>query len=133
MEDVNAQSVMYSTLHCGTSPGGPCNETTGIGSGAHACAGCQTGFHTYSVQIDRSVSPEQIRYYLDGVQYFTINATAVDATTSAQAVDHPFFIIFDLAIGCGFPNAICNRTSPTRNTISGGNMRIAYVAVYNKP
>lgn len=133
LEDVNAQSMVYSGLHCGTSPGGPCNETSGIGSGPHACAGCQTGFHTYAVEIDRSVSPEQIRYYLDGVVHFTINATAVDANTWAQAVDHPFFIIFDLAMGGGFPNAICNCTSPTRNTISGGQMRIAYVAVYNKP
>jgi len=133
MEDVNAQSVVYSTLHCGTSPGGPCNETTGIGSGPDACAGCQTAYHTYGVQIDRSVSPEQIRYYLDGVVHFTINATQVDATTWAQAVDHPFFIIFDLAMGGGFPNAICNCTSPTRSTVSGGAMRIAYVAVYNKP
>ena len=31
-----------------SSPGGPCNETTGIGSGERACAGCQTGFHTYA-------------------------------------------------------------------------------------
>ena len=85
------------------------------------------------MQIDRSVSPEQIRYYLDGVVHFTINATQVDATTWAQAVDHPFFIIFDLAMGGGFPNAICNCTSPTRSTVSGGAMRIAYVAVYNKP
>ena len=46
MEDVNAQSVVYSTLHCGTSPGGPCNETTGIGSGPDACAGCQNAYHT---------------------------------------------------------------------------------------
>ena len=52
---------------------------------------------------DRSVSPEQIRYYLDGVVHFTINATAVDVNTWAQAVDHPFFILFDLAIGGGFP------------------------------
>ena len=132
LEDVNAQSVVYSTLHCGTNPGGPCNETSGIGSGAHACAGCQTGYHTYGVQIDRSVSPEQIRFYLDGAVHFTINATQVDATTWSNAVDHPFFIIYDLAMGGGFPNGVCNCTSPTTATVSGGAMRIAYVAVYNK-
>ena len=132
MEDVNAQSVVYSTLHCGTNPGGPCNESSGIGSGAHACAGCQTGYHTYGVQIDRSVSPEQIRFYLDGAVHFTINATQVDATTWSNAVDHPFYIIYDLAMGGGFPNGVCNCTSPTTATVSGGAMRIAYVAVYNK-
>lgn len=132
MEDVNAQSKVYSTLHCGTNPGGPCNESSGIGSGAHACAGCQTGYHTYGVQIDRSVSPEQIRFYLDGAVHFTINATQVDATTWANAVDHPFFIIYDLAMGGGFPNGVCGCTSPTTATVSGGAMRVAYVAVYNK-
>lgn len=133
MEDVNAQSVVYSTLHCGIAPGGPCNEYTGIGSGPDTCAGCQTGYHTYAVEIDRSVSPEQIRYYLDGAVHFTVDASQVDATTWAEAVDHPFFIIFDLAMGGSFPNAICNCSSPNRSTASGGAMRIAYVAVYNKP
>jgi hypothetical protein len=132
LEDVNAQSVVYGTLHCGTSPGGPCNETSGIGSGAHACSGCQTAYHTYGVQIDRSISPEQIRWYLDGVNYFTVNATQVDATTWANAVDHPFFIIYDLAMGGGFPNGVHGGTTPTTATVSDGAMRVAYVAVYNK-
>ena len=132
LEDVNAQSVVYGTLHCGTSPGGPCNETSGIGSGPHACSGCQTAYHTYGVQIDRSVSPEQIRWYLDGANYFTVNATQVDATTWANAVDHPFFIIFDLAMGGGFPNGVHGGTTPTTATVSDGAMRVAYVAVYNK-
>ena len=55
MEDINGRSSVFGTLHCGTNPGGPCNETTGLGSGERACAGCQTGFHTYAVEIDRSV------------------------------------------------------------------------------
>src|SRR4051794_24689904 len=53
LEDVNSQSVVYGTLHCGVGSGGPCNETSGLGSGAHACPGCQTAYHTYAVQIDR--------------------------------------------------------------------------------
>jgi chitodextrinase len=132
LEDVNAQSVVYGTLHCGTASGGPCNETSGIGSGAHGCSGCQTGFHTYGVQIDRSISPEQIRWYLDGTNYFTVNANQVDATTWANAVDHPFFIIYDLAMGGGFPNGVSGQTTPTAATVSGGQMKVDYVAVYNK-
>lgn len=130
LEDINGRSSVFGTLHCGTNPGGPCNESTGIGSGERACAGCQTGYHTYAVQIDRSVSPEQIRWYLDGANYFTLSATRVDATTWANAVDHPFFIIYDLAIGGGFPAAFGG--GPTAATISGAQMNIDYVAVYNK-
>jgi hypothetical protein len=130
MEDINGRSSLFGTLHCGTNPGGVCNESTGIGSGERACAGCQTGFHTYAVEIDRSTSPEQIRYILDGATYFTITANQVDPTTWANAVDHAFFIIFDLAIGGGFPAAFGG--GPNAATVSGGQMNIDYVAVYNK-
>jgi beta-glucanase (GH16 family) len=130
LEDVNSRSSVFGTLHCGVNPGGPCNETAGIGSGEHACGGCQTGYHTYAVQIDRSVSPEQIRWYLDGTNYFTVNANQVDATTWANAVDHPFYIIFDLAMGGGFPNVFGG--GPNAATVSGGQMNVDYVAVYNK-
>src|SRR4029078_1710851 len=94
MEDINGRSSVFGTLHCGTNPGGPCNESTGRGSGEPACGGGQPAHHTYAVQIDRSVSPEQIRWYLDGNNYFTLNSNRVDATTCANAVDHPFFIIY---------------------------------------
>ena len=130
MEDINGRSSLFGTLHCGTAPGGPCNENSGIGSGERACAGCETGFHTYAVQIDRSTSPEQIRWYLDGNNYFTINSNQVDATTWNNAVHHNWQIIFDLAIGGGFPAAFGG--GPNAATVSGGQMNIDYVAVYNK-
>ena len=130
MEDINGLSSEYGTLHCGTSPGGPCHETSGIGSGQHACPGCQTGYHTYRVEIDRSVSPEQIRWYLDGNNFFTVNASQVDPTTWANAVDHSFFIILDLAMGGGFPNGVCGCTTPTSSTASGYSMNVDYVRVY---
>jgi beta-glucanase (GH16 family) len=132
LEDINGLSRVYGTLHCGTATGGPCNETSGRGSGAVACNGCQTGYHDYAVEIDRSMSPERIRWYLDGNNYFTLLATAVDATTWANAVDHPFFIIYDLAMGGGFPNGVSGVTTPTTATVSGASMNIDWVAVYNK-
>src|SRR5579885_1018002 len=128
MEDVNGLSSEFGTLHCGTSPGGPCNETTGIGSGQHACPGCQTAFHTYRMELDRSVSPEQIRWYLDGVNFFTVNASQVPASTWTNAVDHGFFIILDLAMGGGFPAAFGG--GPTSATVSGGAMVVDYVHVF---
>ncbi|MDX6302363.1 MAG: hypothetical protein QOF53_3577, partial [Nocardioidaceae bacterium] len=130
LEDINGRSSVFGTLHCGTNPGGPCNESTGLGSGERACAGCQTAYHTYAVEIDRSLSPERIRWYLDGNNYFTLLQTAVDATTWANAVDHGFFIIYDLAMGGGFPAAFGG--GPNASTISGGQMNIDWVAVYNK-
>jgi hypothetical protein len=128
MEDINGLSSEFGTLHCGTSPGGPCNETTGIGSGQRACGGCQTAYHTYALEYDRSVSPEQLRWYLDGNNFFTVNANQVDATTWNNATHHGFFIILNVAMGGGFPAAFGG--GPTGSTASGVPMNVDYVAVY---
>jgi hypothetical protein len=128
MEDINGLSSEFGTLHCGVDPGGPCNETTGIGSGQRACSGCQTGYHSYALEYDRSVSPEQLRWYLDGNNFFTVNANQVDATTWNNATHHGFFIILNVAMGGGFPAAFGG--GPTGSTASGVPMNVDYVAVY---
>lgn len=131
MENVNGRSSVWGTLHCGTVSGGPCNETTGLSTGEHPCPGCQTSFHTYAVEYDRSTSPEQLRWYLDGVVYHTLTADSVDATTWSNALHHGFFIIFNVAMGGGFPAAF-GAPVPTDATVSGRPMLIDYVAVYTK-
>ncbi len=131
LEDVNAMSDVSHTFHCGVDPGGPCNETTGLGSGLLPVAGSQTGFHTYSVIVDRTnPAAEQLRFLTDGVVQFTVNQNQVDATTWTNAVDHGFFVILDVAIGGAFPNAICGCASPSASTSSGAGMTVDYVAVY---
>jgi hypothetical protein len=82
------------------------------------------------IEWDKSVAPETIRWFLDGTQFFSINATRVDATTWANATNHPYFILYDLAIGGGFPAAFGG--GPTAATVSGGEMIVDYVAVYTK-
>ena len=128
LENINGRPSVFAALHCGTNPGGPCNETTGIGSGERSCAGCLGSFHTYAMEYDRSVSPEQLRYYLDGNNYFTITSNQVDATTWNNALHHGFFIILNVAIGGGFPAAFGG--GPTAATQSGVPMLVDYVAAY---
>ena len=131
LEDVNALSEVSHTFHCGVDPGGPCNETTGIGSGLLGCGGCQTAYHTYSVIVDRThPGAEQLRFYTDGALQLTVNQSQFDATTWANAVDHGFFIILNVAIGGAYPNAICGCGSPSSATSSGAGMSVDYVAVY---
>ena len=131
MEDVNALSELSGTVHCGTDPGGPCNETTGIGSGLHACSGCQTGYHTYTMIENRTnASNESITFYLDGNQYFSVSESQVGTATWQAAFDHNMSIIFDLAMGGGYPDGQCGCTAPTGSTTSGGTMSVQYVAAY---
>ncbi|MFE9443897.1 glycoside hydrolase family 16 protein [Streptomyces sp. NPDC006602] len=128
MENVQGRNTVWATMHCGTNPGGPCNETTGIGNSA-ACPNttCQSGFHTYTMEWDRSVSPEAIRFYVDGVNYHTVTASQVDATTWTNATNHGFFIILNVAMGGAFPDAFGGGLDG--DTRSGVPMAVDYVQV----
>jgi hypothetical protein len=132
MEDVNSLSELSGTVHCGTDPGGPCNEPNGIGSGLRSCSGCQSGYHTYTMILNRTnTSSESITFYLDGSAYFTVTEAQVGTATWQAAFDHNLSIILDLAMGGAYPNGVCNCTTPTSSTASGGTMSVAYVAAYS--
>ena len=128
MENINGQNTVYQTLHCGYSPGGPCNETTGIGNGGVSgwSPALQGNFHVYRMEFDKSTTPNEIRWYVDGIQTWRVTADAVDPTTWANATDHGFFIILNVAIGGGWPG------NPTSQTASGIPMYVDYVRVYNR-
>jgi hypothetical protein len=128
MEDINGLSSEFATLHCGPSIPGTCNETTGLGSGQRACPGCQTGFHTYALEWDKSISPNQLRWYLDGTNFFTLSQNQVDAASWTAATNHGYMVILNLAIGGGFPAAFGG--GPTAATVSGVPMLVDYVAIY---
>lgn len=128
MENVQGMNRVWATMHCGTNPGGPCNETTGIGNNV-PCPGasCQSAFHTYTLEWDRSVSPETIRFYVDGTQFHSVNASQVDATTWANATNHGYFIILNVAMGGAFPDAFGGGLDS--GTQSGVPMVVDYVQV----
>ncbi|MFJ2723899.1 glycoside hydrolase family 16 protein [Streptomyces collinus] len=128
MENVQGLNTDWATMHCGSNPGGPCNETSGIGNST-ACTGttCQAGFHTYAMEWDRSTSPEEIRFYLDGVNFHTVKANQVDATTWANATNHGYFVILNVAMGGGFPGAFGG--GPDSGTEPNHPMVVDYVQV----
>ncbi len=74
----------------------------------------------------QNTSPEESRWYLDGVQFWQVyfNTSRNGATTWANAVDHGFFIILNVAMGGSWPG------SPTSSTQSGAPMLVDYVHVY---
>jgi beta-glucanase (GH16 family) len=140
LEDVNALSQHSGTLHCGNlddaNPDGtlgPCHEFTGLSSGLLPCPGCQRDFHTYTAVVDRrNAAAEQIRWYLDGRRFFQVSEAQVGQPAWSAAVDHGYSIIFDLAIGGGYPDGVCGCTTPTDRTTSGGTMTVRSVAVYTR-
>src|SRR3569833_2104437 len=126
MEDVNGLDQASQTLH--TSANSP-------GHALVACpdrsSTCQTGYHTYTVIIDRTnTSAESLQFLMDGTVESTITEASVGAAAWQQAIAHGFFIIWALAIGGNYPDGICGCTTPTSATTSGASMSVAYVAVY---
>ncbi|MFJ6353082.1 glycoside hydrolase family 16 protein [Streptomyces sp. NPDC092046] len=133
MENVNGLDSVWGVLHCGVNPGGPCGETTGIGA-SRACPGstCQSGFHTYRFEWDRSTSSGELRWYVDGQLFHSVNETRVGATAWADMTSHAgYFVLLNLAVGGAFPDALAGRT-PTAATVPGRPMLVDYVAVWTK-
>jgi hypothetical protein len=128
MENVNALDKASQTLHyAGGSQGHGLIACPGAGST------CQSGYHTYSVIVDRTnTAAESLQFLMDGVVESTITQAQVGTSAWQQAIDHGFFIIFDLAIGGNYPDGIAGSTTPTAATTSGGSMSVAYVAVYEQ-
>ena len=128
MEDVNGLNQASQTLHdAAGSSGHPLIACPASGSG------CQTGYHTYSVIVNRTnTSAETLQFLMDGTVESTITEASVGTTAWQEAIDHGFFIIFDLAMGGNYPNGICNCTTPTSATSSGASMSVGYVAVYEQ-
>jgi beta-glucanase (GH16 family) len=132
MENVNGINAVWGVLHCGIAPGGPCNEFSGIGA-SRACPGstCQSAFHTYTFEWDRSITPNQLRWYVDGQQYHSVSQGQFDATTWNNMTSHEgYFILLNVAMGGGFPAAFGG--GPTANTIPGRPMVVDYVAAWTR-
>ncbi len=134
MENVNGINSVWGVLHCGVNPGGPCNETQGLGA-SRACPGstCQSAFHTYAFEWDRSVSPNQLRWYVDGQQYHTVTQSQIGEPHWTNMTGHAgYHILLNVAMGGAFPNGVAGSATPTAATVPGRPMLVDYVAVYSR-
>lgn len=132
MENVNGLNTVWGVLHCGVSSGGPCDETNGRGA-SRACPGstCQSAFHTYRFEWDTSITPNQLRWYVDGQQFHSVSQNQLDATTWSNMTSHAgYFLLLNVAMGGAFPNGVSGRATPTSATVSGRPMVVDYVAVW---
>ncbi|RKN04009.1 glycosyl hydrolase family protein [Streptomyces radicis] len=128
MENVNGVEQVWGVLHCGVSPGGPCDETNGRGAST-PCDTCDSQFHEYALELDRTGETEYLRWYLDGQLFHTVSSADMDAATWANATDHGHFILLNLAMGGAFPNGVAGQTTPTPATVPGGSLTVDYVSV----
>ncbi|MFI6323942.1 family 16 glycosylhydrolase [Nonomuraea sp. NPDC050556] len=117
LEAVNGRPSVLAAMHCGVTPGGPCQEPQGLSSGEHPCPNCHGTFHTYAVEMTEA----RTTWFLDNKPYFSLNRSLPGA----------FFLILNVAIGGGFPTAFGG--GPTDATLPGQPMLIDHVTVQTKP
>ena len=130
MENANGLNRIWGVMHCGTPAGGPCNESTGLAAST-TCppARCTGAFHTYTLEWDRRTSTERLHWYVDGRRYHTVSSTQMTPVTWRAATAQGHFLLLNLAIGGGFPNALAGHPTPTPQTRPGSSMLVDYVAV----
>lgn len=110
MEHVNADSLIYGTMHW--SAGG---QQASYGQNLSSSP---SEWHIYSVTWDTN----SIKWYVDNTLYVTGNIA--NDVNSTDAFHKPFFIILNLAVGGNFPNTAVD-TSKLPAT-----MYVDYVRVY---
>jgi beta-glucanase (GH16 family) len=76
-------------------------------------------FHVFAIEWE----PKEIRWYMDGQQYFSVTP---DQVNGKWVFDHPFFLILNVAVGGQWPGY------PDATTVFPQTMLIDYVRVYQK-
>lgn len=107
LEVVSGQSTMFSTIHCGYAPGGPCNEYNGLGNGGVSFS--RGVFHTVAFVVDRSMcgpgrnatwEDETLYWYLDGRKVFNVTgATVGDEETWSLLAHEEHYLLLNVAVG----------------------------------
>jgi beta-glucanase (GH16 family) len=81
----------------------------------------QADFHVYAVEWDAT----EIRWYVDGVLYAMRNNWFSTGGPFPAPFDHPFYIIFNVAVGGNLPGA------PDASTVFPVTMEVDWVRVYS--
>jgi len=88
-------------------------------------------YNTFGFLVDRTASSwqkESVTWLLNGIQYKQVFGLDVgDMDTWARLVHAPMYILFNVAVGGGWPGLPNYRTTFGKNS----SMSVDYVAVYN--
>lgn len=120
VESTNAADLAYGTIHFGD--GWPNNVSSG---GSYSpVPDLSTGFHTYAIEWE----PDQIRWYLDGVNFVTRSSSqwwsAAAPSNPRAPFDSPFHILLNVAVGGDWPGP------PNGSVGFPMEMTVEYVRVY---
>lgn len=135
LETVNGERKIWHVVHCGTNPGGICDEPNGIG---HVSEPFTRGeWHTIAWEVDRRkyAGQESMSWYIDGEKQWTLTEGDVkDDDAWCALAGNSKMVLLNVAVGGGFPNGVYGKETPTDDTLdgNGASMEVDYVAVYTK-
>ncbi|KAG5950061.1 hypothetical protein E4U53_005519 [Claviceps sorghi] len=145
MESVNGLNSVWHTVHCGSYPGGVCDEPNGYGNASYAIR--RGEWHTFSLEVDRTApvdsGKQRISWYIDNQVRWSITKDELKAygdKTSDKDVarawktltGNKMMILLNVAVGGALPNHFAKTFTPTNDTIGGDGaaMEVDYVAVF---
>jgi beta-glucanase (GH16 family) len=118
------QGTDHGTIH-GPQNGGDYNGGSGVGSSYTLPGGAALAddFHIYAIEW----KPNQIKWYLDSIQFFTATPASVAGLPGGQWVfTQPQFFIMNVAVGGNWPG------NPDSTTVFPQQMIVDYVRVYQQ-
>jgi beta-glucanase (GH16 family) len=126
-EQVNGNMEAHGTVHCGSFPGGACNEPVGLAETVNIPS---NDFHTWAIAIDRTSGDwqsETITWMMDGNAYHVLTGAEIaDEGTWGTLAHSPLYLLLNVAVGGDWPG---NPTDATEDSW-GSMMEISYVSVY---
>ena len=120
MESVNLATRMYGTIHFG----GQFPNNQFIGTSLEDGTDFSQAFHDFAIEW----SPDEIRWFIDGVQFFQVSSdqwfSAADPGNPRAPFDVPFHLLLNVAVGGNFPG------DPNGTASYPQTLEVDYVRVY---
>lgn len=111
MEHINADSIIYGTIHW---------DNNGHVQNGGKTAASLAGYHIYSVEWDSAA----IRWYVDGNKFYEANI--LNNINGTEEFHKPFFILLNLAVGGNWPGQTIDESKLPAS------MYVDYVRVYKR-
>lgn len=109
MEHINADSIIYGTMHW---------DNNGHVQSGNKLASSPSAYHVYSVEWNTS----SIKWYVDSIKYHESSIIG----NSTDEFHQPFFLLLNLAVGGDWPGQTINES------LLPAKMYVDYVRVYQK-
>lgn len=121
LETINSADSAHGTIHHGG------QWPNNVSTGGSTPGDWDAAFHTYAIEWE----PDEIRWYVDGVQFFQTTSSVWYSTAAPSnpraPFDRPFHFLLNVAVGGNWPG------NPNGSTVFPATFQVDYVRVEQRP